>query len=56
MDSETLLIIGAVAIGGIAIYGLTKPIGQSLGDITGTIPWVEGQIEGFESWFSGVLH
>lgn len=50
MESETLLIIGAIAIGGIAVYKLAAPVGESLNDVTGVVPFVQGQITSGESW------
>lgn len=45
MDDDTLLIIAALVIGGVAISGLTKPVGQSLNDVTGVVPWTEQKFD-----------
>jgi len=56
MERDTLLIVAAIAIGGVAIYGLTKPVGQSLNDVTGVIPYTEGVINKVGHVIGGILH
>lgn len=56
MDRDTLLIVGALVIGGVAIYGLTKPVGQSLNDVTGVIPWTENVITKIGHTIGGIVH
>ena len=41
---DTTLIAAAAVVAGVAIFGLSKPVGQSLNDVTGVIPWLENVI------------
>lgn len=65
MEDSTILLIAAVGAG-IALSGGLSKTGEgiaSVGDavdiatsnVTGVIPWIEGEVDQFEGWLGGLF-
>ena len=62
MNDETILILAGVAVAGIALFSISSGVnttltsaGKAVTDISGTVPWLENDINNFASWLGGYL-